>query len=194
VYVPYAQPLFDNPTPRPMFVVVRTAFDPSAAAIDVRNIVASIDPNQPISSVLTMEERIAESLGPRRFTMLLLVAFGGVALLLAAIGIYGVVACAVSERTHEIGVRLALGAQPREIVRMIVGHGLSLALAGIAIGLGGAWLVSESMRTMLFGVSPHDPITYSTIALLIAAIAVSASYLPGRRAVRVDPTVTLRSE
>jgi putative ABC transport system permease protein len=194
VYVAYAQPLFDNPTARPMFVVARTAFDPSAAAASVREIVRSIDPNQPISSVLTMQERIAESLGPRRFTMLLLVAFGGVALVLAALGIYGVVACAVSERMHEIGVRLALGAQPREIMRMVVGHGLSLAVVGIAVGLVGAWLVTESMRTLLYGVSPHDPVTYTAIALLLTAIAVSASYLPGRRAVRVDPTLTLRSE
>jgi putative ABC transport system permease protein len=194
LYVPYAQPLFDNPSARPMFVAVRTAFDPSAAAVAVREIVASVDPNQPISSVLTMQERIKESLGPRRFMTLLLIVFGGVAMTLAAIGIYGVVACVVSERTHEIGVRLALGAPPREIVGMVVRHGLSLAASGIAIGWAGSWLVAGSMRSLLFDVSPHDPMTYGAIALLLATIAATASYLPARRAVRVDPTVTLRSE
>src|SRR5262249_592462 len=130
LYVPYSQPLFANPTPRPMFVVVRTTGDTTAAAIAAREVVAAVAPDQPISDVRTMERRIAESLASRRFTMLLIALFAALAFVLALVGIYGVMAYTAGSRTNEIGVRLALGAQPRAVLAMLVGEGMRLALGG----------------------------------------------------------------
>jgi putative ABC transport system permease protein len=192
--VPYRQPLFSNWTVRPMQVVVRTAGDPLLAASTVRREIARLDPDQPISDVRTMDQRIGRSLEARRFSMLLLAVFAAVALALAAIGIYGIIAYAVTERTHEIGVRLALGAQRRDVVSMIVGQGMAMTAAGTAVGIVAALMTARLMTGLLFGVSAIDPLTFVVIPLLVAAVALVACWLPARRATTVDPLVALRTE
>ena len=194
MYVPYRQPLFSNWTVRPMQVVVRTAGDPLAAAATVRREIARLDPDQPISDVRTMDERIGRSLESRRFNMILLAAFAALALALAAIGIYGILAYAVTERTHEIGVRLALGAQPRDVLSMIVAQGMAMTAAGAAIGVVAALAVTRLMSSLLFGISAADPMTFAAIPLLLGVVAFVACYVPARRATRVDPLVALRTE
>jgi len=194
MYVPYRQPLFSNWTVRPMQVVVRTAGDPLAAAATVRREIARLDPDQPISDVRTMDERIGRSLESRRFNMILLAAFAALALALAAIGIYGILAYAVTERTHEIGVRLALGAQPRDVLSMIVAQGMAMTAAGAAIGVVAALTVTRLMSSLLFGISAADPMTFAAIPLLLGVVAFVACYVPARRATRVDPLVALRTE
>jgi len=194
LYTPYRQPLFADWTVRPMQVIVRTAADPLAATAFVRREVTRIDPAQPISDVRTMEGRIQRSLKDRRFNMMLLAAFAVFALTLAAIGIYGIVSYSVTQRTQEIGVRVALGAQPRDILRMVVKEGLSMTLIGTAAGLAAAAAVTRVMSTLLFGVSAADPITFTVIPLVLIAVAAWACYLPARRALRVDPIVALRCD
>ena len=194
LYVPYRQPLFSNWTVRPMQLVVRTAGDPLIAASTVRQDVVRIDAEQPISDVRTMDDRIGRSLAARRFNMVLLAVFASLALTLAGIGIYGIVAYAVTERTHEIGVRLALGAQRRDVMAMIVTQGMAMAAAGAAVGVVSALLLTRLMTSLLFGVSAADPITFAAIPLLLAAVAFVACYLPARRATRVDPLAALRTE
>jgi predicted permease len=194
LYLPYRQPLFSNWTVRPMQVVVRTAGDPLMAAATMRREIARIDAEQPISDVRTMDERIGRSLESRRFNMILLAAFAVLALALAAIGIYGLIAYAVTERTHEIGVRLALGAQRRDVMAMIVAQGMAMTAAGTAAGIVSALLVTRLMSSLLFGVSTVDPITFTAIPVLLAAVAFVACYVPARRATRVDPLVALRTE
>ena len=194
MYVPYRQPLFSNVTVRPMQIVVRTAGDPLAAAATVRREIARLDPDQPISDVRTMDERIGRSLESRRFNMILLAAFAALALALAAIGIYGILAYAVTERTHEIGVRLALGAQPRDVLSMIVAQGMAMTGAGAAIGVVAALAVTRLMSSLLFGISAADPMTFAAIPLLLGVVAFVACYVPARRATRVDPLVALRTE
>jgi len=144
--------------------------------------------------VRTMEGRIQRSLKDRRFNMILLAAFAVFALTLAAIGIYGIVSYSVTQRTQEIGVRVALGAQPRDILRMVVKEGLSMTLIGTAAGLAAAAAVTRVMSTLLFGVSAADPITFTVIPLVLIAVAAWACYLPARRALRVDPIVALRCD
>ena len=156
--------------------------------------VASIDPNQPVSNIRSMEQRIGESLGSRRFTMLLIGVFASLALVLASIGIYGVVAYTVSERSHEIGVRLALGAQPRNVVAMLVGQGMTLAAGGAAAGIVLAIAITRVMTGLLFGVSATDPATFTVITAALALVAALACYLPARRATRVNPAIALRSD
>jgi len=194
MYVPYRQPLFSNVTVRPMQIVVRTAGDPLAAAATVRREIARLDPDQPISDVRTMDERIGRSLESRRFNMILLAAFAALALALAAIGIYGILAYAVTERTHEIGVRLALGAQRRDVLSMIVAQGMAMTAAGAAIGVVAALAVTRLMSSLLFGISAADPMTFAAIPLLLGVVAFVACYVPARRATRVDPLVALRTE
>jgi putative ABC transport system permease protein len=194
LYTPYRQPLFADWTVRPMHVVVRTAGDPLAAAAFVRREIARIDPAQPISDVRTMEARIQQSTQDRRFTMMLLAAFAAFALTLAAIGIYGVVSYSVTQRTQEIGVRVALGAQRRDILGMVVREGMSMTLIGAVAGLAAAAAATRVMSTLLFGVSVGDPVTFAVIPLVLIAVAASACYLPARRALRVDPIVALRCD
>jgi putative ABC transport system permease protein len=177
-----------------MQIVVRTAGDPLAAAATVRREIARLDPDQPISDVRTMDERIGRSLESRRFSTILLALFSALALALAAIGIYGIIAYAVTQRTHEIGVRLALGAQRRDVLRMIVGQGMAMTAAGTAVGMVSALLAARLMSSLLFGVSAADPVTFTAIPILLAAVAFVACYVPARRATRVDPLVALRTE
>ena len=141
-----------------------------------------------------MAARVEESLARRRFAMLLLSVFAAVALGLAAIGIYGVMSYLVHQGTRELGIRLALGATPRGITRLIVGTGLQVALAGVGLGLVGAWMLTRFMQSLLFGVEATDPITFTIIPVMLVAVSLVACYLPARRATRIDPVVCLRSE
>jgi putative ABC transport system permease protein len=141
-----------------------------------------------------MDERIGRSLSSRRFSMVLLALFAGLALTLAAVGIYGIVAYSVTERTHEIGVRVALGAQRRDVMAMVVGQGMAMTLVGTAIGVAASAALARLMSSLLFGVSAVDPATFVAIPLLLIAVALAACYVPARRAMRVDPLQTLRAE
>ena len=197
IYVPFRQPIFDPPydnwTVQPMYVAVR-AVDPRAVVTTVRGVLARLDRDQPISDVRTMDERIGRSLSSRRFNMVLLALFAGLALTLAAVGIYGIVAYSVTERTHEIGVRVALGAQRRDMIAMVIGQGMAMVATGTAIGVAAAAALARLMSTLLFGVSAVDPATFIAIPSLLLVVALAACYLPARRATRVDPLQTLRSE
>jgi putative ABC transport system permease protein len=141
-----------------------------------------------------MEKTIDESLGTQRLSMTLLATLASLALILAAVGIYGVMSYTVSQRTHEIGIRLAIGAQPRDVFRLVLGHGMTLTLIGVVVGLMGAFGLTRLMTGMLFSVEPTDPATFAGIAVLLIGVALVACYLPGRRATRVDPLVALRYE
>ncbi|HZT60329.1 MAG TPA: ABC transporter permease [Pyrinomonadaceae bacterium] len=189
-YVPYAQ---RSGSPN-LFVVVRTDGDPAALAPSVRRAIAGVDRDLPVYRVTTMERMVADSLAQRRFSMFLLGSFAAIALALAVVGLYGVMSYSVAQRTHEIGLRMALGAQGRDILKMVVGQGLLLIAAGLAIGLAGAFALTRLMSSLLFGVTATDPLTYAGIALLLAAVALLASYIPARRAMKVDPGVALRYE
>jgi putative ABC transport system permease protein len=194
LYVPYRQPLFAGWTVRPMYVIARTSADPASTVAIARHEVARVDRDQPISDVRTMDERIGRSLSSRRFSMVLIALFAGLALTLAAVGIYGIVAYSVTERTHEIGVRVALGAQRRDVMAMVVRQGMAMTLVGTAIGVAASAALARLMSSLLFGVSAVDPATFVAIPLLLIAVALAACYVPARRAMRVDPLQTLRAE
>jgi predicted permease len=188
-YFPFAQVPNND-----MTVVLKAAGDPNQLIAAVRQQVKAVDSDQPIYSVRTMDEIRAESVAPERLNLTLLSIFAGIALVLAIVGIYGVMSYSVTQRTHEIGIRMAIGAQPRDVFRMVIGQGMMLALIGVGIGLVGAFALTRLMATMLFGVEPTDPATFAAIAVLLTAVALVACYLPGRRATRVDPVVSLRYE
>jgi putative ABC transport system permease protein len=175
-------------------LVVRAAGDPLKLANAVRQQVWAIDANMPVVDVMSMERRLAESVAPRRFQMLLFGAFAAVALALAAVGVYGVISHSVSRRTHEIGVRMALGAQSRDVLLMVIRQGITLAMAGVAIGLAIALALTRMMAGLLFKVEATDPATFALITLLLVFVALIACYIPARRATKVDPLVALRNE
>ena len=175
-------------------LVVRTADDPLRLTNAVQSQVWAIDSNQPVADVYSMEQRMGEGLAQRRFNMLLFGIFAGLALLLASVGIYGVLAYTVTQRMREIGIRIALGASARNVAGLVLRQGLLLALAGVLIGGGAAFALTRWMESLIFGVSPTDPITFSAVSTLLVAIALAASYVPARRAVRVDPMRSLRIE
>jgi predicted permease len=189
LYLPQSQH-----TGRAMNVVVRSANDPVALTSAVKNQIHELDRDLPMYRVLTMEQRVAESLARRRFSTLLLGLFAGFALALAAIGIYGVMAYLVSQGTREIGIRMALGASQRGILRLVVKQGLALASCGVGLGLVLAVAFSRLVSSQLFGVQSTDPLTFAAIALLLLMVAVLASYIPARRAARIDPMISLRYE
>jgi putative ABC transport system permease protein len=168
--------------------------DAAAIPDEVREQVQSVDPTLPVFGAQTLSETVSESLSERRFSMEIVALFALTALLLAGLGIYGVISYIVSERTHEIGIRLALGAQRRNILRMVLRQGLGLAIAGAAVGLACALIVSHLMAGLLYGVRPTDPVTFAGVALLLIGVALLACYIPARRAIRVDPLVALRHE
>ncbi len=177
-----------------MTVVVRTASAPAAFINPVKKAIADIEPAQPVSSVKTMEEVVSDSLGSRRFPMLLLLAFAGLALALAAVGITGVVSYSVAQRTHEIGIRMALGAQTMDVLKLVVTRSMLWALVGVALGLAGSIGLTRLLGKLLYGVRPTDPLVLSTVSLTLAGVALIASYLPARRATKVDPMVALRHQ
>jgi predicted permease len=189
-------PLFQNFDGRPT-IVVRTASTPSGVSASVRNAIASLDQNRPVFNVITMPQQIAFSLWQQRMAASLISMFGLLALALAAIGLYGVVAHSVAQRTHEIGIRVALGASRHDVLRLVVGEGMVLALLGVAAGLAAALPLLPLARLMpglLYGVKSNDPLTYAAIAALLGGVALAASYFPARRATRVDPVMALRHE
>ncbi len=175
-------------------VYARTAGDPGKIGDAIRHEVQSVDPDVPVFAVRSMEEVIARSMAERRFALEILGVFAVIALLLASIGIYGVMAYTFSQRTHEIGIRIALGAQRQHILRMALGEGMVLVAFGLAAGLFGALLLTQFLRSMLFGVKPTDPVTFIAIAALLTAVALLACYIPAHRATRVDPLVALREQ
>ena len=179
---------------RTNLVVRTTSPDPLALASAVRGEVAAVDRDQPVSAVRTMEEVVSGSVVQQRFRTLLLAAFAGVALLLAGVGIYGVMSYGVAMRTNEIGVRMALGAGAADILKMVVGQGMALALAGVGVGLLAALALTRVLSSLLFGVAATDAVTFAAVSLLIAAVALLACLLPARRATKVDPMVALRYE
>jgi putative ABC transport system permease protein len=190
------EPWFLRPYPQAgwpfMSVVVKTAAAPEAFVTPVKQAMSKIDPDQPVSAVRTMEGVVGASISSRRFPMLLFSAFGSLALILAAVGIAGVVAYSVVQRTQEIGVRLALGAQRRDVLRLIVGQSLTWTLAGIAVGLLGAFLALRLLETALYGVAATDPLVLGSVSALLVAVALGASYVPARRAMRIDAISALR--
>ena len=175
-------------------LVVRTDVEPASLTATVRKAIWEIDKDQPVSDIRTMDEILAESIARQRFSMLLLGVFAGVALLLAAVGIYGVMSYSVAQQTHEIGIRMALGASTGAVLKMAVGYGLKLVVAGVVIGLIAAFALTRLMSTLLFGVTPTDPATFAVISLLLVVVAAVASYIPARRATKVDPLIALRYE
>ena len=177
-----------------MSLVVRTSTDPESATSVIRGAVASVDKDQPIHRVMTMEQVRSDSVSNKRLSMLLLTIFAGVALVLASVGIYGVMSYSVSERTHEIGIRMALGAKAADVLKLVVGQGMALALAGVVIGVAAALLLTRFMQSLLFGVTATDATTFMLISVLLAGVALLACYLPARRATKVDPMVALRYE
>jgi predicted permease len=179
---------------RALNVVVRSAAVPEALAASVRREITAVDAELPVFRVKSMEARVSESLAERRFSMLLLALFAALALGLATIGIYGVMAYFVTQGTRELGIRMALGASPRDILLLVVGQGAVVAAAGIAIGLAAAFALGRFMQSLLFGVAATDPLTFVAVPLTLGLVALLASYLPARRAARIAPTVSLRSE
>jgi putative ABC transport system permease protein len=189
IYVPHQQiPV------RGMTLAVRAASQPENLVAAVRNQVWELDRDQPVNNVRTMNEVISRSVWQQRLYTILFGAFAGVALLLACVGIYGVMAYSVTQRTHEIGIRMALGAQTSDVLRMVVGQGMLLAVIGVAIGLVGAVALTRVMSSLLFNVSATDPQTFVAVSLLLTGVALLACYIPARRATRVDPMVALRYE
>jgi putative ABC transport system permease protein len=177
-----------------MAVIVKGQGDPNQLVASARNQVKSLDPDQPIYNIRTMDEIRGESVAPQRLNLTLLTIFAGIAFVLAVVGIYGVMSYAVTQRTHEIGIRMAIGAQPRDVFRMIVGQGMMLTIIGMVAGLLGAFALTRLMATMLFNVKPTDPLTFGGVAVVLLAIALIACYIPGRRATKVDPVNSLRYE
>jgi putative ABC transport system permease protein len=174
--------------------VMRTTADPLAAISYARAAVKAVDANLGISDVATMDQVMADATSDRRLNMMLFLLLGGLALALATVGVYGVVAYAVSQRTHEIGVRMAIGAKPADVVRMILNEGGRLAVAGVAVGSIVALVGARLIRGLLFGVSATDPVTFASVAAGLLVVALFASYIPARRATRVDPMIAIRGE
>jgi putative ABC transport system permease protein len=192
MYVPYTQKPY--PSMLIMHVVLRSAGDSESLTGSVREVISRLDPDLPIAKVTTLETLVNNSLAQPRFSMLLMASFGGLALLLACTGIYGIISYSVAQRTREIGIRLAVGAQPRQVLGMILGQGVRLAGLGIVIGLTAALSAMHVMTGFLYGVQATDPITFVGITLLFVVVALLACYLPAQRATRVDPLIALRYE
>lgn len=190
-YLPTSTQLY-NASLEVMHLVVRTPGDPLALAPALRRVVERIEPNTPILTGRTMSAIVSESMADTSFTMVILLIAASVALLLGAIGLYGVIGYVVSQRTHEMGLRMALGAMPGQLRGMILRQGLALAGAGVAIGLVAAVLLSRLMESLLFGVSSRDPLTFVAVPIILLIVATVAAYIPARRASGVDPAVALR--
>ena len=189
VYLPYLQHPTEN-----FRVVVRTAIRPEDLTAAIKTEIHGVDPDVPISELETMRQVVSDSVGTQRVTMLLLGLFAGLAIALAAVGIYGVISYSVAQRTHEFGIRMALGAERADVLRLVLGKGLGLAVFGVAGGLAGAFALTRFLSSMLFGVQPNDPMIFGGVAVFLGMIALLASYIPARRATQVEPVVALRHE
>jgi putative ABC transport system permease protein len=187
MYVPYRQDIFST-----MWVVLRTEGDPAALSPLARQTLQSLDSSVAPALMSPLQDVVTSSIGQERFSMLLLGLFALIALFLASVGLYGVVAYSVSQRTQEIGVRMAIGAQGRDVMAMIVGGGMKLALIGVAIGIAGALALARVVASMLYEVTPFDPVSYAVTATVLLAVAALACYIPARRAMRIDPILALR--
>jgi putative ABC transport system permease protein len=189
LYLPLAQ------SPMPSLVVLaRTSGEPLALTPAVKQVLAELDPGLPLSDVATLDQRVGETLARPRVNAGLLCAFAGVAMLLAAVGIYGVVAFGVVQRTRELGIRMALGAGTSNLLRLVVRQGMRPVIAGVGLGVAGALAGTRLLRGLLFGVGPTDPVTFLIVTVFLLAVALLASYLPARRAARSDPMIALRNE
>jgi predicted lysophospholipase L1 biosynthesis ABC-type transport system permease subunit len=190
-YVPFRQVYRAD---MPIAFYVRTAGDPDQTLVTLRREVRAIDPNVGVFEAMPLAEHIGGSLYVQKVAAMLMSVLGAIALLLAAVGLYSVISYAVSQRTHEIGIRMALGAQPRDVLKLVIQQGMLLALIGVGIGLGAAFGLTRLMKGLLFGVTATDPLTFVVIALLLMGVALLACYLPARRATKVDPMIALRYE
>jgi ABC-type antimicrobial peptide transport system permease subunit len=177
-----------------MTIVLKTAVDPASVAPALRAAVRAVDPDQPIYLVRTMDEVIQHSLSGRQLDLWLLGIFASIALVLSAAGLYGVISYLVAQRTRELGIRMALGAQQEQVVALVMRRGSALIVVGIALGLLGALALTRLLQNLLYGVSARDPLTFGAIAALLAVVALVATYLPARRAARVDLLTAIRSE
>jgi predicted permease len=194
IYLPHNQPLYGVFVPRDMTLAVRTSLDPASITSAIREQVAALDKDLPLYNIATMEQLVSTSVAQPRLNLSLLVAFAALALVLSAVGVYGVMAYAVTQRTHEIGIRMALGALPSDVLRQVLAEGGRLAAAGVALGLIAALALTRLMASLLFGVKPTDPITFIAVAATLVCVALAACYIPARRATRVDPIIALRYE
>jgi putative ABC transport system permease protein len=190
LYLPYSQ----TPNLPFMSVAVRTTGDPLLMARPIRDAIHNVDKDMPLSNVKSMDDLLESSLGQRRLSMILLGAFSAIALLLASIGIYGVLSYSVTQRSRELGIRMALGAARTRVLRLVIGQGMALAGVGIVIGLMGAFALTRLLASQLYSVTPTDPVTFAGVSLLLIAIALVATLVPALRATRVDPVVALREE
>jgi putative ABC transport system permease protein len=194
-YLSQAQgPIVAGWTARGMSLVVRTAAEPLALAAAVRREAQAMDNAAPVFGVSTAEQTLGQTVAQPRFNLILLELFAVVALSLAAVGVYGVLANAVRQRTHEMGVRLALGARPGAVFRLVIGQGMGLAGVGVGIGLGGAFALTRYLESLLYEVKPTDPLTFGGVALLLLGVALLACWIPARRATKVDPMIALRCD
>ena len=191
VYVPFAQGSEGTTT---MYLVVRSPVDPASLSAAIRERIRQVDPDVPASSILTMEERVSASLAQPRLRAIVLGTFAGLALLLASVGTYGVMSYAARQRTREIGIRMAIGASSRAILKLLLGRGAAMVAAGVAAGLLGAMALTRALRTLLFGVSTSDPLVFAGVTTVLASVAMVAAWVPARRATRVEPAVALREE
>src|SRR5207247_8814443 len=193
VYVPYRQVSIPF-LKKDMTFVMRSRSSASSVLSSVRREIQAVDKDIPVFGIQTMKQVVSRSISEPRFNMLLLVSFAGLAVLLAAIGIYGVMSYATAQRTHEIGVRMALGAQHRDIMAMVLREGMALALIGWGIGLGGALAVTRILSSLLYEVKPTDPFTFAAVSLLLVLVALLACLIPARRATQLDPIAVIRNE
>jgi putative ABC transport system permease protein len=192
IYMPYAQ--YRSTKIQPRALVVRTAGRPELMLPSIQRAVASVDKDQPLVSVTSMEGNLTDFIAPQRFDTTLMAVFAAIGLVLAATGIFGVMSYRVAQRTQEIGVRMALGAEGRDVLRMVLAEGLRTAAMGLAIGWAGAWLLTRYLASLLFAIKPGDPVTLVLVSVLTLATAAAACYLPARRASRLDPMAALREE
>ena len=189
MYAPYAQ----DPWPF-MDIAVRTSQEPAGVASDVQRAIQTVDKDEPVYNVRTMEEIVSRSVSSRRFMLVLVGLFATLALILTAVGIYGVISFAVSQRTHEIGVRMALGARHQDVLKLVVRRGMILSLVGLAAGVVAALALTRFLASLLYEIKPTDAMTFAGVAAILAAVSFAANYIPARRATRVDPMVALRYE